>query len=194
VKDLAHAVPLDLGSFNLLGWQFLWVLGLALGETTTRDPPWLRRHRGWLLIPSLLIVAAGILCRHRFGLQPVMVPNFAFWTDKWRLGPLRLANSIAWALLLWSWNPRPKDRWLAPTALLGRNSLAVFAAHIPLAIAATTAVQLFEFSRAAKTAIGFAVIAAMFAFAALIEYGARLPRAVRLCWNAARARIHDDKR
>lgn len=170
LKELTRAVPLDLGSFNLLGWQFLWILGLALGETTTRDPPWLRRHRGWLLVPSLLIVAAGVLCRHRFGLQPAMLPNFAFWTDKWRLGPLRLANSIAWAMLLWSWNPRPGDRWLAPTALLGRNSLAVFAAHIPLAIAATTIVQLGRHSQSVETAIGFAVIAAMFAFAWLLEH------------------------
>ncbi|MDE2305297.1 MAG: OpgC domain-containing protein [Gammaproteobacteria bacterium] len=169
LAELRHSLPVDLGSFNLLGWQLLWVLGLALGETTTRDPPWLRRHRGWLLAPALVVVAAGLLCRHRFGLQPAMLPNFAFWTDKWRLGPLRLANSIAWAIFLWSWSPRPGRRWLAPTALLGRNSLAVFAAHIPLAIAATTLLHLYAPGPAAALALGLGVIAGMYVFAWLLE-------------------------
>ncbi len=178
---LAPWLVLRLGSFNLFGWQLLWVLGLAAGETMVRDPQGVRRHRAAPLWPALAIVAAGILCRHRFGLQPVMVPHFAFWTDKWRLGPLRLANSIAWAVLLWSWSPQPPPWLVRPLALLGRNSLAVFAAHIPLAILATTWIALQERPAAARTAVGFAVIAALFPFAWFIERRARLrsPRAAR---------------
>lgn len=170
---ISRHVPLELGSFDLLGWQFLWILGLAFGETMTRDPPELRRHRRWLFAPALLIVATGILCRHRFGLQPSMLPGFAFWTSKWRLGPVRLLNSIAWSVFLWSWSPQPPRRWLEPTALLGRNSLAVFAVHIPLAIAATSIVRMVRPGAVAQTAIGFAVIVAMFAFAWWLEHGWR---------------------
>ena len=168
-KALSPWIVLRLGSFNLLGWQFLWVIGLAAGETMVRDPEGLRRHRRWPLLPALGIVAAGILCRHRFGLQPVMVPNFGFWTDKWRLGPLRLVDSIAWAVLLWSWSPRPPPWLVGPVALLGRNSLAVFAAHIPLAILATTVITLWNSPPDVRTAVGFAVIIALFGFAWLLE-------------------------
>lgn len=174
VKALSPWLLLRLGSFNLLGWQFLWVLGLATGATLVRDAPGMRRHRRWPLWPALAIVAIGILCRHRFGLQPASVPNFAFWTGKWRLGPLRLIDSIAWAVLLWSWSPRPASWLVKPLALLGRNSLAVFAAHIPLAILATTLILLSDWSPAVRTAAGLAVIGALFGFAWLVEHRAQL--------------------
>ena len=173
MKALAPWIVPRLGSFNLLGWQFLWVLGLAAGETMVRDPAGLRRHRRWPLLPALAIVVAGILCRHRFGLQPVMVPNFAFWTNKWRLGPLRLVDSMSWAVLLWSWSPRPPPWLVKPFALLGRNSLAVFGAHLPLVILATTLITLWSSPPAVRTAVGFAVIAALFGFAWLLERRAR---------------------
>jgi uncharacterized membrane protein len=55
---------------------------------------------------------------------------------------------------------------LAPTALLGRNSLAVFAFHLPLVIAAAVIVQQFAPSNAVQTAIGLLVIALLFVWAA----------------------------
>lgn len=170
---LSERVPVELGSFNVLAWQLLWILGLAFGETITRDPAVLARHRGRLLVPALVLVAAGVYFRHRFGLQPAALPDLPFWTSKWRLGPLRLLNSLAWAVFLWSWNPHPSRRWIAPTALLGRRSLAIFAAHIPLAIIATCALQMHAFGEAASIAIGVAVIAALFAFAGWLEWRER---------------------
>ncbi len=171
VAAMSHRPPLRLSAFNLLAWQFLWIGGLATGESLMRGPHLPRAQRRSLIVPAALVIAAGLLCRHGILLRPAMVPNFQFWVDKWRLGPLRVLNASAWALLLWSWSPRPARGWLAPTALLGRHSLAVFALHIPLAIAASTAIRLHPFSASAQVAIGAAVIAAMFAFAARLDSG-----------------------
>ncbi len=173
LRALADRVPLELGSFNVLAWQWLWILGLAFGETIARDPAALARHRRRVLVPALVLVVAGVYFRHRLGLEPAALPDLPLWTSKWRLGPLRLLNSLAWAGLLWSWNPHPPDRWIAPTAMLGRRSLAIFAAHIPLAIVATSALQMHHFGPAASTAIGCAVIGAMFALAWWLERRAR---------------------
>ncbi len=172
----ARLLPVLLGSFNLLGWQFLWVGGLATGEILMRRPGILARYRRRLIAPALIVVLAGLLCRHRFGLQPMMVPDFSFWTDKWTLGPLRVLNSVAWAALLWSWNPRPPRPLLAPTASMGRHSLAVFALHIPLAIAAATAIQLARLAPPARVAIGAAVVLCLFLFARWLDRAPR-PRA-----------------
>jgi len=89
--------------------------------------------------------------------------------DKWTLGPLRLLNFAAWAVLLLAWNPHPPARVLAPTALLGRHSLAVFAIHLPLVIAATTAIQLFALSDLPQTIIGLCVMALLFPWAAWLD-------------------------
>jgi uncharacterized membrane protein len=89
--------------------------------------------------------------------------------DKWTLGPLRLLNFAAWTALLLAWNPQLPKRLLAPTALLGRNSLSVFAFHLPLVIAAAVIVQQFSPSNAMQTAIGLLVIALLFVWAACWE-------------------------
>ena len=74
----------------------------------------------------------------RRGLWPQawLNPDIFLWMDKWTLGTLRVLNFAAWVVLLLAWNPHPPKWFLAPTALLGRHSLAVFAFHLPLVIAA----------------------------------------------------------
>jgi uncharacterized membrane protein len=90
--------------------------------------------------------------------------------DKWTLGPLRLLNFGAWVALLLAWNPSfSLPPFLAPVALLGRHSLAVFAFHLPLAIAATTSIQMLSLTSGSQTVIGLAVIAALFPWAARQE-------------------------
>jgi hypothetical protein len=95
------------------------------------------------------------------------------WMDKWTLGPLRVLDFGAWVVLLLAWNPHPPARLLAPAALLGRHSLAVFSFHLPLVIAATTVIQMFTLSDAWQTVIGFGVIALLFPWAGLLEYNRR---------------------
>src|SRR5208282_6191823 len=85
------------------------------------------------------IVLAGLVARHGFF---SVNPDCYLWMDKWTLGPLRLLNFAAWVGLLLAWNPRVPARPLAPLALLGRHSLAVFSFHLPLVVAASTLVQM----------------------------------------------------
>ena len=164
--QIEHVIPIRWGSFDLLAWQFLWMCGLALGETSLHRPIINPKFRVWLAIPGGAIALAGLLIRRGFW---HVEPDIFLWMDKWTFGPLRVADFAAWTALLMAWNPR-LPRWLlAPTALLGRNSLSVFACHLPLVIAATVVIQKLALPDAVQTVIGLLVIALLFAWAALWE-------------------------
>jgi hypothetical protein len=160
------------GSFHLLAWQLVWVGGLALGEYTLRRPFLTGKWRFGLAAISIPIVLAGFLARHGF---LSLNPDYFLWIDKWTLGPLRLLNFAGWVTLLLAWNPRVPARLLAPVALLGRHSLAVFAFHLPLVVAASTIVQLVPLSNIWQIGVSLSVIAALFLWAMWLEYTPRQP-------------------
>ncbi|HZT22667.1 MAG TPA: OpgC domain-containing protein [Verrucomicrobiae bacterium] len=163
--DPSRWLPLRLGAFDLLAWQFLWFCGVAIGETSLRRPLFQGAYRVALAIPAAAIVLAGLLLRHGLCPQGWWNPDWFLWMDKWTLGPLRLLNFAAWVVLLLAWNPHPSERLLAPTALLGRHSLSVFAFHLPLVIAATVLIQLWTPAPALQTIVGLFVIALLFGWA-----------------------------
>ena len=119
-------LPLEAtGSFDLLAWQLLWVVGLWAGSRSM--------GRRWQASP-LLIGAAGLcafgflLWRHRIlidlGLHRALL-------DKWHLGALRLLNFSALALVVSQGVvPLLSRVRIGALALLGRASLQAFAAHI----------------------------------------------------------------
>ena len=158
--------PVRWGSFNLLAWQLVWVGGLAFGETALHRPLLTDKWRSGVAAISASVVLAGLVARH--GLFSVN-PDCYLWMDKWTLGPLRLLNFAAWVGLLLAWNPRVPAAPLAPLALVGRHSLAVFSFHLPLVIAASTAVQMLALSPAGRILIGLSVMAALFPWAARME-------------------------
>ena len=165
--------PLCLGSFNLPAWQFLWLCGLALGETSRRG---LVLSRWWnfrLGIIAATVVLAGLLSRHGFWPERWFNPALYLWMDKWTLGPLRLLNFAAWVALFVVWQPKLPAWLLQPTALLGRNSLAVFSLHLVLAVGATMAIEWFQFPVAAQILAGAAVMAALFPWAWWQQYQKR---------------------
>ena len=170
VSNPSAWLPLCWGSFDLPAWQLVWVAGLALGETALRRPVLAGRRRIGLLAFSAPIVLTCLLARH--GLLPVN-PHCFLWMDKWTLGPLRLLNFAGWVVLLLAWNPRVPAGLLAPVALLGRHSLAVFSFHLPLVIAASTVVQLVPMSNLCQIAISLSVIAAIFLWARWLEHAHR---------------------
>jgi hypothetical protein len=170
IGDPTRFVPVRWGSFDLLAWQFLWVCGLALGETSLRRPIIKPPLRLWLAIPAGAIALAGLSLRRGFWPPSWVNPDIFLWMDKWTLGPLRVVDFAAWAVVLLAWNPRLPKWLLAPTALLGRNSLTVFACHLPLVIAAAVIVQVCVPSNAVQIAIGLLVIALLFAWAGLWEH------------------------
>ena len=172
ISNPSGLLPLRWGSFDLLAWQLIWVSGLALGESTSRRPVFSGKWRFGLAAISASIVLAGFLARHGFlSLNPV----YFLWIDKWTLGPLRLLNFAGWVALLLAWNPRVPTRLLAPVALLGRHSLAVFAFHLPLVVAASTIVQLVPLSNVWQIGVSLSVIAALFLWAMWLEYTPRQP-------------------
>jgi hypothetical protein len=159
----------NLGPFNLTAWQFLWACGAVIGETSVRHELVRKRFRVALAVPALIVVLSGFLIRHGYWPQAWWNPDLFLWLDKWKLGPLRLLNFAGWVALMLAWNPHP-SRWLmAVPALLGRHSLAVFAMHLPLVIAATTVIQVFALSDTAQTFIGLSVVALLFPWAAWLD-------------------------
>ncbi len=163
-------LPLRWGAFNFPAWQFVWVSGLALGETALRRPPLPAKWRPAVGTVSAAIVLAGLLARHGF---VTLNSDWFMWIDKWTLGPLRLLNFAAWVGLLLAWNPQVPARPLAPLALLGRHSLAVFAFHLPLVVIASTLVQCIPLSEPMQIAAGLSVMAALFPWAAWLERQSR---------------------
>jgi len=172
ISNPSGLLPLRWGSFDLLAWQLIWVSGLALGESTSRRPVFSGKWRFGLAAISASIVLAGFLARHGF---LSLNPDYFLWIDKWTLGPLRLLNFASWVALLLAWNPRVPTRLLAPVALLGRHSLAVFAFHLPLVIAASTIIQLVPLSNVWQIGVSLSVIAALFLWAMWLEYTPRQP-------------------
>ena len=133
------------GAFSLLAWQLLWLVGLRAGalqaavrDTTKADHRWPR----FLVRTAVLIAAALLVWRHLAGQLPFSADstlNALF--DKWHLGPLRLLNFAALAILVvharpllvaWSRN--------STIATLGRASLTVFSGHLVLCLALLTIV------------------------------------------------------
>ena len=169
--DSARLLPIRPGAFYLPAWQFLWVAGVALGETSLHQPllsPDRRRVFGGV---AAAVVLTGFIWRHG-GLPAGLTSGVDLLTDKWTLGPLRLLNFTGWIVLLLAWNPQPPQWLLAPTALLGRHSLAVFAFHIPMAITATTIIQMFALSNVHQSLLVFGVMASLFLWAQWLKNNA----------------------
>lgn len=128
------------GSFEIWGWQFLWVLGLWMGSMQAERPdaPPLVFPR-WMVNTAISIALVGFVWRHVIGQNPFpgqasLAPLF----DKWHLGPLRLINFMALLLLTMHFAPwlRRHLPRLPVLETLGRASLPVFCAHLVLALLA----------------------------------------------------------
>lgn len=170
--DPARLLPLRWGAFDLLAWQFLWMCGVALGETSLHGPVINPRYRRAAAAAALTVVAGALFLRWGIHSTP-LYSDIYFWMDKWTLGPLRVLAFAGWVALFLAWNPRPPPWLLAPTALLGRHSLGVFSLHLLLVIAGTTAIQMLALANAWQTLVGLGVIALLFPWAAFLEHRRR---------------------
>ena len=139
--DLALAwtgIPLAAtGSFNVFAWQFMWVIGLWLGTARTLGQGSPLHVTPRMLVLVGLLAASFLAWRHYAGQVPFGVtaegaPTLGNrLTDKWDLGPLRLMNVFALAVLVAAFGPMVARRMrLRVLAVLGRSSLPVFSAHI----------------------------------------------------------------
>ncbi|HZD42286.1 MAG TPA: OpgC domain-containing protein, partial [Terriglobales bacterium] len=134
---LGVTVPFhEAGAFDFLAWQFLWVLGLALGAKTAnrsfavRIPP-------PIIAGALVIGFAGFVWRHLAGQAPFGGSSANVLLDKWHLGPLRLINFLALLTLSVRFGPRLAHRLrLGFLEALGAASLPVFCTHLAVVLLA----------------------------------------------------------
>lgn len=127
------------GAFNWFAWQLVWVSGLWLGFGQHRPDGLLARairYRGRPLTAGALALSVMfLLWRHHVG--GLLTGLGSGWAplDKWTLGPLRIVNCVALGIVL-DRALLPALRWMRVRVLelLGRNSLQVFAAHIPICV------------------------------------------------------------
>jgi hypothetical protein len=132
----SQGIPyIELGPFDLLAWQLLWIIGLFFGQ---------RFQGGEAVIPIprslqrvLLALVIGFL-GWRWGsiYLGVDVSNQMWWLDKWHLGPLRIMNFFAASWLI-SQFLKSLERWETPLRLLlliGQHILPVFCCQICFSI------------------------------------------------------------
>ena len=131
-KDLPF---IELGPFDLLAWQLLWVGGLFVGQRFQENRALLPQSRSLRLL--LLIMAIAFLfwrwCSIAFG--PDLVTR-TWLLDKWHLGPLRLINFFVAASVVATFL-KYLNRWevpLRPLFLIGRHMLPVFCSQICLSV------------------------------------------------------------
>lgn len=121
------------GAFSWMAWQFLWLLGLWAGwHMAGRRAPIAIPHA--VFVVAAIIALAGFLWRHAVGQAPFGADEVRnAWFDKWHLGPARLLNFAALAIVAVHLRDRlaPMVRHLALTSL-GHAALPVFCTHLAL--------------------------------------------------------------
>lgn len=126
------------GSFEIFGWQFLWVLGLWMGSrhADAPDAPPIAFPR-WMVNVAIALFIVGVTWRHAIGQAPFPgQPSLNLMFDKWHLGPLRVINFFALLVLVLHFAPRVRLPRLKPLEVLGTASLPVFCAHLVCALLA----------------------------------------------------------
>ncbi len=134
----------DFGAFNPIGYQFVFIAGLALGAGRIRIDQIPRVVQRWLFAAALVIVAGFFVLRLGYALHGPLIPGIDSLANAAQLGPLRLVNFAAFSLLIywaalrvrWQSVDAAPFRWFA---FVGRHSLPVFAWSILVAYAASAA-------------------------------------------------------
>jgi hypothetical protein len=132
-------IPLkEMGAFDIWGWQFMWILGLWLGERWAKgDLPvesWARRFT----IPAALIFAGFFAFRYIAAVITLDFGAFEPFFDKWHFGLFRLFDFASAAVLLIRFQSALKPLAFRPLVLLGQASLQVFCIHLLFCFAGLT--------------------------------------------------------
>lgn len=128
-------------SFDWFAWQLVWISGLWLGSRrylSARQPSAAPGGGSTYVLLVALVVAAVLFCaRHHFGGLLDTLDAHASLVDKWHLGPVRVVNFAVLGLVIHRLLlPLLSGLRIAVLELLGRSSLQVFTAHIPVCILA----------------------------------------------------------
>jgi hypothetical protein len=125
---LARLYPVNLGSFDLFAWQFIFIAGVAVGHERADGRAQVSRLNPWALIPAAAVAVYGLGIR--YAQWPSLWPDalFGVLLNKPDLGLLRMADFGCVAYLVAVVGARfPSALSWRPLAFLGRHSLAVVA-------------------------------------------------------------------
>jgi hypothetical protein len=137
-RYLPTHIPLnEMGSFDLWAWQLLWIAGIWLGVRWGQNNLPIERWARWMVIPAFLITSVFFEMRHAIS-HGFQLGSYEPLFDKWHLGPLRLLNFAAVAVLLIFSNTFLKRLAIRPLVLLGQSSLQVFCVHLLFCFAGLT--------------------------------------------------------
>ncbi len=167
--------------FNPLAWQFLFVLGAALGHPRLRDG-WRFTKNLWLVRGALLFAGLAALVQIPEALR-MLWPGIASLRpdslpfDKSALEPLRIISFLSLALLAARYMPDGARlaRRLPGRLLIscGRNSLQIFSAGVVLAVAGGIVAEETGHSLLIQFIVSLAGIAALCALARYLDGRAR---------------------
>jgi hypothetical protein len=193
LSGLQTVPPRAYGSFEIFGWQFLWVLGLWMGSSAAQHPEAETRFPRPLVLAVLVFAVCTFVWRHAVGQAPFggnAALNLLF--DKWHVGPLRLINFFALLVLAMHYGPRLLDRlprltWLE---VMGAASLPVFCAHLVLVLLALVSFGAVSPQRPlyVDAVILVASFAAMYAVALISQRIDRYAAAVKERWSRRQRR------
>jgi len=116
-------IPLnEMGAFDLLAWQFLWVGGLWIGAGRAGSIFKVLTSKTSVILAVL--VAAAFLLRHPILHLRLDGELWSGFINKWHLGALRRLDFLSFAILFAVSRPWPA-RWftISPLLLLGKASL-----------------------------------------------------------------------
>jgi hypothetical protein len=137
-KVIPAHIPLhEMGAFDLWAWQLLWIVGVWLGVRWAQNNLPIEKWAKRLLIPSVVIAAACFVLR-RYIEHGLQLGPTEFLFDKWHLGPVRLIDFTAVAMLLIVTQSFWKPLAIGPLVLMGQSSLQVFCVHLLCCFAGLT--------------------------------------------------------
>ena len=134
-KDFELTDQVNTGFFNLLSWQFIFILGLYLGFLSYQGKTSNILQHKKLFYGAIAMSAALFVLKFISRHSSTFPIDLSFWASKEDLGPLRLLNFFA-LLTVISYIAHNNKHWFTfkPLCFLGRYSLEVFAMHIMLVI------------------------------------------------------------
>jgi hypothetical protein len=137
-RVLGVHIPInEMGSFDLWGWQFLWIVGLWFGVRWAQDNLPVEKWARHVVIPAAIVVAVLLPFRYAVG-RVIDLGAFEPLFDKWHFGAVRLINFAAAAALLIRFQQILKPLAVRPLVLLGQASLQVFCVHLLFTFAGLT--------------------------------------------------------
>jgi len=127
---ISGGLPINLGAFDVFGWQALFVFGILFGfrRCDGEDAPGCTN--AWVSVLACVAVVVFFALRHDLLFTG---GSAALWpmADKTELGPLRVADFAALAFLVGQRVLWPTGApWVRGLAYLGRSSLQVFSFNI----------------------------------------------------------------